>query len=301
MTRPLRLEFPGALYHVTARGDRRGAIFCDDTDRIVWLKVLAVVCAQFNFAVHTFCQMENHYHLLVETIDGDLAGGMRQLNSAYSQHFNRRHGYVGHVFQGRYKAILVQKESYLLELARYVVLNPLRANMVTSLDDWRWSSYQYFMQTSALPDWLEADWLLARFGSDRTTARRAYAAFVHEGKGLLSPLKDVQHQMLLGDQAFVASHFNADPPASLQDIVRTQRRALALSLDDYAARYGRCNDTMARAYRSMAYSMQDIATYFGTSIRTVGRAVKRFDGASMSSVPGGFDSIDGESPQRPLD
>lgn len=127
MTRPLRLEFAGALYHVTSRGDHRGSIYFDDTDRLAWLDVLATVCARFNFVVHSYCQMTNHYHLLIETIDGDLARGMRQLNGAYSQHFNRRHGLVGHVFQGRYKAILVQKESYLMELARYVVLNPMRA------------------------------------------------------------------------------------------------------------------------------------------------------------------------------
>jgi putative transposase len=277
MTRPLRLEFPGALYHVTARGDRRGAIYCDDVDRIVWLKLLEIACAQFNFIVHAFCQMENHYHLLVETIDGDLSGGMRQLNGAYSQQFNRRHGLVGHVFQGRYKAILVQKESYLLELSRYIVLNPIRANMVTSLDDWRWSSYRYFMQPSDLPPWLDPDFLLAHFGADRTSARSAYKAFVLQGLELLSPLRDVQHQMLLGEDAFVAQHFNADASDALRNIVRTQRRSLARSLDDYAAQYGRCNEAMARAHRSMAFSMQEIATYFGTSIRTVGRAVKQFN------------------------
>lgn len=284
MTRPLRLEFPGALYHVTSRGDRRGAIFYNDADRLAWLKVLAIVCTQFNFTVHSFCQMENHYHLLVETIDGDLSGGMRELNGTYSQHFNRRHRLVGHVFQGRYKAVLVQKESYLLELARYVVLNPLRANMVTSLNDWPWSSYLYFMQTSDIPAWLETDWLLGRFGADRTSARAAFTAFILRGRGLPSPLRDVQHQMLLGDQAFVAKHFNADPSEALGNIVRTQRRSLALSLDEYVILYGRSNETMARAYRSMAYSMQEVATYFGTSTRTVGRAVKQFKAADAGAL-----------------
>lgn len=116
MTRPLRLEFSGALYHVTSRGDRREDIFLSDDDRNDWLEVLGTVCARFNWVVHAFCQMTNHYHLLVETVDGNLSGGMRQLNGLYTQRFNRRHDLVGHLLQGRYKAILVQKEAYLLEL-----------------------------------------------------------------------------------------------------------------------------------------------------------------------------------------
>lgn len=130
MARPLRLEFSGALYHVTSRGDRREDIYLDDEDRIDWLEVLGKVCGRFNWLVHAYCQMTNHYHLLVETVDGNLSMGMRQLNGQYTQRFNRRHSIVGHLFQGRYKSILVQKDSYLLELTRYVALNPIRAGMV---------------------------------------------------------------------------------------------------------------------------------------------------------------------------
>ena len=133
MARPLRLEYAGALYHVTSRGDRREYIyFCDD-DRISWLKILDSVCERFNWVVHAYCQMTNHYHLLVETVEGNLSRGMRQFNGQYTQSFNRRHGIVGHLFQGRYKAIVVQKESYLLELTRYVILNPIRAGRVRRL------------------------------------------------------------------------------------------------------------------------------------------------------------------------
>ncbi|HRF06945.1 transposase, partial [Accumulibacter sp.] len=170
MARPLRLEFAGALYHVTSRGDRREDIFLDDDDRVDWLEVLGTVCARFNWVVHAFCQMTNHYHLLVETVDGKLSAGMRQLNGLYTQRFNRRHGLVGHLFQGRYKAILVQKEAYLLELTRYVVLNPLRARMVESLEDWPWSSFPFLIGRAAPPPWLDADWLLGQFGSQRGSA-----------------------------------------------------------------------------------------------------------------------------------
>ena len=141
MARPLRLEFAGALYHITSRGDRREAINRAADDREAWLEVLGNVCARFNWVLYAYCQMTNHYHVLVETIDGNLSRGMRQLNGRYTQRFNRRHSLVGHVLQGRYKAILVQKETYLLELTRYVVLNPLRAGVVNQPEDWPWSSY----------------------------------------------------------------------------------------------------------------------------------------------------------------
>ena len=139
----MRIEFRGAVYHVTSRGNTRQAIFRDDIDRIDFLEVLYSVVKRFNFIVHAYCMMRNHYHLLIETPDGNLSQGMRQLNGVYTQRFNRRHNRVGHVLQGRYKAILVEKNSYLLELARYVVLNPVRAaGIVKSPGDWKWSSYR---------------------------------------------------------------------------------------------------------------------------------------------------------------
>lgn len=276
MTRPLRLEFAGALYHVTARGDRSDAIFCDDTDRHVWLAILDTVCSRYNFVVHAFCQMTNHYHLMIETIDGDLAVGMRQLNSAYAQYFNRRHILVGHVFQGRYHAVVVQKERHLLELSRYVVLNPLRAGMVSSLDAWRWSSHHYTTGELPAPAWLATDWLLAQFGSDRAQARDAYIAFVMAGRDCLSPLRKTRHRMQLGDQKLPDAVMNGLGHAALADIARVQRKAVALSLDDYVRRYDDRDEAMAQAFHSTAYSMREIARHFGMSARTVSRAIKRF-------------------------
>jgi putative transposase len=123
MARPLRIEYPGAVYHITSRGDRQESIYLDDEDREAFLSVLGDVCSRFNWVVYAYCLMDNHYHLLIETPQGNMARGMRQLNGVYTQRFNRRHEQVGHLFQGRYEAILVQKETYLLELSRYIVLN----------------------------------------------------------------------------------------------------------------------------------------------------------------------------------
>ena len=276
MTRPLRLEFPGAMYHVTSRGDRRGPIYRDHTDRQFWLEELGKVCSRFNFVVHAFCEMTNHYHLVVEAVDGNLARGIRQLNGAYSQQFNRRHELVRHLFQGRYKAILVQKESYLLELARYVVLNPVRAGMVAAPADWAWSSHRHFMRSTGKPEWLEVDWLLSQFGTNRQNARHAYNEFVLRGIGGLSPLRDVKHQILLGDKEFIAKRICGPESEVLSDLPRAQRRALALPLAEYASRYSNRIEAMARAYSSMAYSMGAVALHFQVSTRTVGRAVKQF-------------------------
>lgn len=203
MARPLRLEIAGAVYHVTSRGDRREDIFLDDEDRQEWIRVLSLVCERFNWAVHAYCQMTNHYHLLVETAEGNLSAGMRQLNGLYTQRVNRRHGLVGHLFQGRYKAILVQKETYLLELSRYVVLNPVRAKMVLTPEEWSWSSYAACMEDGATPSWLDTDWLLGQFGVQRSYARGAYQSFVMAGKGVASPLKATRHKLILGDDAYV--------------------------------------------------------------------------------------------------
>ena len=277
MARPLRLEYAGALYHATSRGDRQEDIYFDDDDRIAWLKILDGVCGRFNWVVHAYCQMTNHYHLLVETVDGNLSRGMRQLNGQYTQRFNRRHGMVGHLFQGRYKAIVVQKETYLLELTRYVVLNPIRARMVRRLENWPWSSYRAVAGLDESPQWLDTDWLLSQFGKRRKKAIERYRKFILEGRKVSSPLKDARHQLLLGDDAFVARHRTKTKPEELREVSKAHRRSLALSLEEYQQRYGRQQEAMARAYLSGAYTMREIGEYFGVHYMTVSHAVRWFE------------------------
>jgi len=136
------------------------------------------VCERFNWRCHGWCQMTNHYHIVIETPDADLSAGMRQLNGVYTHQFNRAHRLVGHLFQGRFKAILVERDAYLLELARYVVLNPARAHMVMQAGDWPWSSDRAMMGLAAPPPWLETDWVLGQFAPDRAQARAGFAGFV---------------------------------------------------------------------------------------------------------------------------
>lgn len=238
MARPLRIELAGGVYHVTSRGDRRENIYRSDEDRVEWLAVLGQLCARFNWRCHAWCQMSNHFHLVLETPDANLSQGMRQLNGVYTQRFNRHHGLAGHLFQGRFKAILVERETYLLELARYVVLNPVRAGMVARPDDWSWSSYRAMVAAAPTPEWLETDWLLGQFGDERAQAQAGYAAFVIEGIGQPSLWKGLRHQILLGSERFVEQRLDAWKPVDkLREVPRAQRRVLAKPLAEFAATY----------------------------------------------------------------
>ena len=203
MARPLRIEFAGALYHVTSRGDRQEDIYLHETDRAAFLDILAKVCDRFNWVVHAYCLMSNHYHLLIETPDANLSKGMRQLNGVYTQRFNHSNERVGHVFQGRYKAILVQKESYLLELARYIVLNPVRAQMVRAAKDWPWSSYRATAGFKKNEKWLTVDWLLASFSSKKSIAVKHFREFVSGGRNQPAPWEELKNQIYLGDRKSV--------------------------------------------------------------------------------------------------
>jgi putative transposase len=178
MPRPHRLQIADGIYHLTARGNRRQPIFLDDDDRRKFLDVAGAVVRRRGWRCHAYCLMPNHYHLLVQTPAPDLSSGMQQLNARYAEWFNWRHGVDGHLFQGRFHSVLVESDWHLLELARYVVLNPVRARLCESPEQWAWSSYGPALGTIERPTFLTLEWLLGRFGSDPDGARAAYTRFV---------------------------------------------------------------------------------------------------------------------------
>lgn len=275
MARALRLEYAGALYHITSRGDRQEDIYDDDEDRKMFLKQLSEVCNQFNWQCHAYCLMSNHYHLLIETIDGNLSKGMRQLNGVYSLKYNRRHRRVGHVFQGRYHSIVVEMQSYLLELARYVVLNPVRANMVTDPYDWPWSSYRSTIGTNITQDGLNPDWILSQFAKTKRLATLRYIKFVEEGIGKKSPLRDVKNQVFLGSDDFVENGLEMiDQDRDLTEIPKLQRRHKTESLLEIQQRYKNRNDAITSAYRGGGYTMKEIGAHFSISYSMVSKIVK---------------------------
>lgn len=276
MSRPLRIEFDGACYHVTSRGDRRSTIFRTDSDRLTWLALLAETCERFDFAVLAYCQMGNHFHLVLETRHSQLSRGMRYLNSNYSQYFNRQHGLVGHVFQGRYHAVLCQENAYLMELSRYTVLNPVRARLVAHPGDWLWSSYGAMVGTVDAPQWLERDTILARFGSGQDAAIEAFETFVLAGIGQESPFRAVRNQLYLGEAECCGPTAHVELRGDPREINRSQRQAFVLPLSDYFASGTNRKEAMAKAYLSRSYNMAEIAEYCRVSIRTVSRAVNAF-------------------------
>ena len=256
MARPLRVEYEGAVYHVMARGQERGAIFRDDADRIRFLEDLEGVVRDQRWVIHGYCLMTNHYHLLVETPLANLSVGMHLLNGRYSQAYNLGHARKGHLFEDRFKAIVVEKESYLLELCRYVVLNPVRAGMVPSAGDYRWSNYRATAGEVTEPGFLTVAWTLGQFGSEPGRARTGYRRFVAAGKGAASPLDAATGQVFLGGPAFVAEmrrRLGAEAAEPSKAIPRSQRAAGFLRLEHVlavvAGEYGLSAEELTTAWR----------------------------------------------------
>jgi REP element-mobilizing transposase RayT len=275
MARPLRIEFPGALYHITVRGDRQEPIYEDNLDRQHFVELLGEVIMQWNWVCHAYCLMNNHYHLLIETPDGNLSKGMRQLNGVYTQSSNRRHKRAGHLFQGRYKAILVDRDAYFLELARYVVLNPVRAGMVKNPGNWQWSNYKAMVGVTKSPPWLTTNALLALFGRKRALARKHYQQFVVEGIGKESIWKHLNRQIYLGNDRFI-ERMQAKLRKESRDvnIPRAQQRPPAPPLDAIHAAHRNRDQAIVAAYETGEYSYQKIAEYFGMHFTTVGEIVR---------------------------
>lgn len=280
MARPLRLEFPGALYHITSRSDGGEDVFVDEGDRRVFFDIFAAVCRRFNWSVHAYCLMSDHYHLLVETPDSNLSKGMRQLNGVYTQRFNGTHNRNGNVFQGRYKAILVHRDAYLLELARHIVLNPVRSEMVRSARDWRWSSYRATTGEVKAPPWFQRSELLAAFAETEDEAVTLYRRFVVKGKRRPSPWGQLKYQIFLGPDGFAEAMRRRYPLGRDPDeIPRAQERRLAKPLDVYETEYPTRNDAIAAAYASGDYTMKEIGDFFGLHLSHVSRIVQQAEGA----------------------
>lgn len=230
MSRPLRLEHEGAVWHVTSRGNEKRDVFRDDEDRAVFLDVLGRTVETFGWRLHAYVLMGNHYHLLVETPVPTLSRGMRQLNGVYTQRFNRRHGRTGHLFQGRFKAILVERDAHLVALARYVVSNPVAAGLARAPGDWRFSSYLATAGLEKAPAWLETGWILDQLAPVRREAVKRYRQLVSEARsGGYEPWKQVRGQVFLGSEAFLADvEERVGSSLVSQEVPRRQRRPLAL-------------------------------------------------------------------------
>jgi REP element-mobilizing transposase RayT len=278
----MRIEYPGAVYHVTGRGNARQDVYLCEGDRVCFLDILRQVNHRYNWICHAYCLMDNHYHLLIETPDGNLSSGMRQLGGVYTQNFNRRHGRVGHLFQGRYKSVLVQKESHLLEAVRYVALNPLRAGMVSSVADWPWSSYLATVGMTLPHKCLIVDWVLQQFSVDSAQAQKLYQQFVAEGIGQKSIWNELRGQTLLGQENFaetlgsILSGLNA-----MTEVPRSERLVNRPLLNELFAEEIEGdkkvrNDKIVEAVDRYGYTQKEIADYLGFHYSTISRLIGNY-------------------------
>lgn len=205
MSRPLRIEYPDAWYHVMNRGRRGESIFSDRQDREIFVALLREAADLWDVRLSAYCMMGNHYHLLVQTPQGNLSRFMRHVNGVYTQRYNRLHRYDGQLFRGRFKAILVEQENYLLELVRYIHRNPLRAGLVEKLDAYPWSSHPGYLSSSKIWNWLHKDLILGML-SAKGHRRKAYLQFMamEDSEKLQGLLERKKWPVMLGSEVFVS-------------------------------------------------------------------------------------------------
>jgi putative transposase len=205
MARPLRLSFENAVYHITARGNRRENIFYNDEDRKIFLEKINETCLKYSFVCFAYCLMDNHYHLFLKTPLPNISEGMHYLNTSYANWFKARHKIVGVLFQGRYKSLIVDENNYGVNLSAYIHLNPYRASIVKDLREYIWSSYLNYVDGEKTPVRVDTSLILEQFDNDLEMARRKYEAYVIENRMMENPLKESYKGIALGGNAFLQS------------------------------------------------------------------------------------------------
>ncbi len=289
MARPLRIEYPGAFYHVTSRGNEQKEIFKSQKDRERFLSYLESAAERYGAVIHAYCLIGNHYHLLLETPEGNLSQIMRHINGAYTTYFNVKRKRAGHLFQGRYKAILVEADSYATELSRYIHLNPVKAGMVARPEEYRWASYRSFIGEEESPKWLNARFILESFGDEGANAGKKYRRFVEDALGSdeQSPLQATIASIILGSTAFVEEISAAHVGAKQADRSVPALRALKgrPMLDEIVAAVravvGEDQGLLKKAgiyfcHRYSGKKLKEIGKLFGGSDAAASQASRRF-------------------------
>jgi putative transposase len=275
VARPPRIQIPDAIYHVTARGNERSAIYLQDGDRRNFLELLTKVVERYRWRILTYCLMTNHYHLLVQTPEANLCAGMRQLNGVYAQGFNRRHARVGHLFQGRYSARLVKADEHLWAAVGYVVRNPVRAGLCAAPEEWRWSSHRAMLGLEPVC-FVDAPALLAYYGQTTSEARERYRVDCERNDRDEPPA----HPLVYGDDVFIDVVLDqiTPSPGVPRRYLQAPRPGLAELL-----REGDVDEIAGASERG--YSQREIARHLGISASTVSRRLRRRRSHAGSATP----------------
>ena len=282
MARQLRIQFEGALYHIISRGNERMMIFLEDADRIKYLNILNTTIQRFNWLCHVYCLMGNHYHLMIETPDANLAKGMKYLNQIYSQFFNWKYNRVGHVLQGRYKSYIVQKEAYLLHCCRYIVLNPWEAKLVEHPKEWKWSSYGATAGLIKPQPFLTTDWLLEIFGSNVKRARENYVKFIEADMNGKRSKLEYKYQLFLGSDEFAENILKRYGPFSTMTDVNNTQLGFGRPTLDEIFNGGKMsneirNQAIRRAYREHKYPLKIIAIHLNMNPNYLCNILKKME------------------------
>ena len=290
MARPLRIEFPGAYYHVFSRGIEKREIFRGDKDRNKFLSLLKVAYERFGVVFHCYCLMNNHYHLFLHTPSGNLSRIMHYINATYSGYFNHVHKRNGHLLEGRYKAILVEPDHYAIELSRYIHLNPLNAGSVKTPEDYRWSSYHWYLESTGKPVWLDIGLILSYFSTDYYRGAERYRAFIQEktGKELENPSIHAEGSLILGSRRFINEMIEENLHGALKSRDLPSIRALKKnrSMEEIVKLIEEASGTndkllcrkivMYLCHRFSDLCSKDIGEYYGVSESAVSQASLRF-------------------------
>lgn len=291
MARPLRITYPGAYYHVTSRGNEKRDVFKSQKDREKFLSYLESATERYGAAIHAYCLMGNHFHLLLETPQGNLSAIMRHIVGAYTTYYNVKRKRAGHLFQGRYKAILIEADEYATVLSQYIHLNPVRAKIVALPQEYKWSSYQSYIGEVSPPEWLRTDFILGYFSKTEATARKRYREFVEAlvGKEYKSPLKDAVGGTILGSAGFVkniaATHLkDREEDKNIPALRHFEERPTLAEICTLAKKAIADNEKLARqvsiylCHRYSGARLKDIAGLFDIGETAIGEASKRFSG-----------------------
>jgi len=268
MARPLRIEYPGAVYFITCTGNANQNVFLDSEDGKSWIDIFERVCERFDWICYAYCLMGSRYIIAVETPEPNLSKGMRQLNGMYTQSFNRRHNSVGHLFQGRFKSVNVQKEKYLADLVRYILFLPVHSGFVKIPQQFKWSSCKFLFDKDDCPAWVNNEYLKSLYSN----LEEEFSEDNPPGDGIL---KSINKQIFLGDEDFISElqkYISKDK--DLREIPKIQR---AKPLSEFINSSDSREEAIAVAYLSGDYTLQQIADYFSLHYSSISRIVKEFE------------------------
>jgi REP element-mobilizing transposase RayT len=275
MARPVRIEFTGAHYLISSKAVEGQSIYKDAKDRQEFLRILEEVIARMQWEVFAYNLLPDSFQLFIKTPKPNLSKGMRQLNGVYTQRYNVKYDNEGNIFHGRFKAILINEDSHFKDVVRHVLHMPILKRKARKLDKWKWSSYAATTGLSEVPEWLKASEVLAHFGKQKKRAQMALVKSLENTDKDFDISKEVQGQILLGDDSFVAKWKKELASGKVMDKARQRKAKKVKPLTDFGKRFKNIKTAMVKAYETGNYTLDQIGSHFGVHYSTVSRTVKK--------------------------